>query len=115
MKQDRDFVDFLHDSDDRPGCGFDMRRVAYTLRQWQLWKLFEEPPTGLSPERIERKLAIRDQYVVIYYKLAYMLMPLVSFTWELLQLEPQARAKALVKVCELEQSLLSPLENIRPP
>ena len=89
--------------------------LSFTLRQWQLWKLFEEPPAGLSPERIERKLGIRDQYVVIYYKLAYMQMPLMSFTRELLQLEPQARAKALVKVRELEQSLLSPLENIRPP
>ena len=89
--------------------------LSFTLRQWQLWKFFEEPPSGLSPERMHRQLAIRDQHVVIYYKLAYMLMPLVSFTRELLQMELQARAKALVKVRELEQSLLSPLENIRPP
>jgi len=89
--------------------------LSFTLRQWQLWKLFEEPPAGLSPKRIDRKLAIHDQQVVIYYKLAYTQMPLVTFTRELLQLEPKARAKALIKVKELEQSLLCPMENIRPP
>ena len=89
--------------------------LSYTLRQWQLWKLFDEPPAGLSPKKIDRKLAIRDQQVIIYHNLAYTQMPLVTFTRELLQLEAEARAKALVKVQELEQSLLSPLENIRPP
>jgi hypothetical protein len=89
--------------------------LSYTLRQWQLWKLLDEPPAGLSPKKIDRKLAIRDQQVVIYHNLAYTQMPLVTFTRELLQLAPEARAKALVKVRELEQSLLSPLENIRSP
>ena len=89
--------------------------LSYTLRQWQLWKLFDEPPAGLSPKKIDRKLAILEQQVVIYHNLAYTQMPLVTFTRELLQLEPVARAKALVKVQELEESLLSPLGNIRPP
>jgi hypothetical protein len=89
--------------------------LSFTLRQWQQWKLFEEPPSGLSPEKIDRKLAIHEQQVVIYHGLSYAQMPLVSFGRELLQLEPQARAKALSKVLELERSLLCPLENIRPP
>jgi hypothetical protein len=89
--------------------------LSYTLRQWQLWKLFDEPPAGLSPKKIDRKLAIREQQVVIYHNLEYTQMPLLTFSRELLQLEPEARAKALVKVRELEQSLLSLLENIRSP
>lgn len=89
--------------------------LSYTLRQWQLWKLFDEPPAGLSPKKIDRKLAIRDQQVVIYHNLEYTQMPLLTFSKELLQLEPAARAKALVKVQELEQSMLCPLDNIRSP
>ena len=42
-------------------------------------------------------------------------MPLLTFTREVLRLEPEARAKALVIVQRLEQSMLCPMENLRPP
>ena len=51
--------------------------------------------------------------MVIYYEHAYAQMPLVSFTRELLELAPQAQAKALSKVRRLEQTLLSPLVHLR--
>ena len=36
-------------------------------------------------------------------------------TRELLEMQPQARAKALIKVRQLEQSFLTPLEHLRAP
>lgn len=85
--------------------------LSYTLRQWQLWKLHHQELSGLSPELMRRRLNIRKQYVVIYLANAYAQMPLVRFTREVLELEPEARAKALAKVRKLEQSLLSPLDD----
>ena len=38
-------------------------------------------------------------------------MPLIRFTHEVLELEPEARAEALAKVQKLEQSLLNPLDD----
>lgn len=82
--------------------------LSYTLRQWQLWKLHREELSGVSPELMRRRLNVRRQYIVIYLGNAYAQMPLVQFTREVLELEPEARAKALVKIRKLEQSLLSP-------
>jgi hypothetical protein len=48
---------------------------------------------------------------VIYRANAYAQMPLIRFTREVLELEPEARAKALAKVQKLEQSLLNPLDD----
>jgi hypothetical protein len=42
-------------------------------------------------------------------------MPLVSFARELLEMEPAAQVKALAKLRRLEESLLTPLDNIRAP
>ena len=42
-------------------------------------------------------------------------MPLVTFTRELLEMQAEARAKALIKVRQLEESFLTPLENLRAP
>jgi hypothetical protein len=42
-------------------------------------------------------------------------MPLVTFSRELLEMQAEARAKALIKVRQLEQSFLTPLENLRAP
>ena len=53
--------------------------------------------------------------VVIYHQSAYTQMPLVVFARELLELQGLARDKALRKLRELEQSMLCPLENLRPP
>lgn len=89
--------------------------LAYTLRQWQLWKLQQEPLAGRAPETIQRHLDIRKQYIIIYLGHAYTQMSLVAFTRELLELELSARAKALIKVRELEASFLCPLENLRAP
>ncbi len=89
--------------------------LSYTLRQWQLWKLEQEKLAGKTPGFLERELSAHSQFVVIYYEHAYAQMPLVSFTRELLELAPEAQAKALVKVRHLEQSLLSPLPHLRAP
>jgi hypothetical protein len=64
---------------------------------------------------MHRRLDGRKEFVVIYHEEAYPQMPLVSFARELLELEPQARRKALDQIRRLEQSLLSPLKNLRPP
>lgn len=85
--------------------------LSYTLRQWQLWKLHQEELAGRTPGLIHKRLNIRKQYVIIYRGHAYTQMTLVRFTREVLELEPEARAKALVKIKQLEQSLLHPLEN----
>ena len=89
--------------------------LSYTLRQWQLWKLLQQDLAGKTPGRLRRQLNIHTQYVVIYHQNAYTQMPLVTFTRELLEMQPQARAKALIKVRQLEQSFLTPLENLRAP
>jgi hypothetical protein len=89
--------------------------LSYSLRQYQLWKLLQTSLASCAPDQIRFRLAIRREHVVIYHNHAYTQMPLLSFSRELLQLEPQARARALEKVERLEQSMLCPLENLRPP
>lgn len=89
--------------------------LSYTLRQWQLWKQRQEQLAGRTPEELRRRLNLRKEYVVIYHQNAYTQMPLVTFTRELLELAPEARAKALEKIRRLEQSFLVPLEKLRPP
>ena len=87
--------------------------MSYTLRQWQLWKLQQEKLAGKTPGFLERELSAHSQFVVIYHEHAYAQLPLVSFTRELLELAPEAQAKALTKVRRLEQTLLSPLVHLR--
>ena len=53
--------------------------------------------------------------MVIYHEQAYTQMPLVTFARELLEMEPAARAKALIKIRHLEESMLTPLDNVRAP
>lgn len=89
--------------------------LTYTLRQWQLWKRQQEQLAHCGPELISQQLAIHQQWVVIYHQRAYAQMPLVTFARELAELEAQARAKALAKLRQLEQSLLCPTELRRPP
>lgn len=89
--------------------------LAFTLRQWQLWKYEEQELASSHPNKIRRSLNLYDQYIVIYHQGAYAQMPLLTFTREILQLQPEARARALVIVQRLEQSMLSPMENLRPP
>lgn len=89
--------------------------LSYTLRQWQLWKSGQEELADLHPEEMQRRLNLQDQFVVIYHQHAYVQLPLVSFTREVLELKPAARAKALVQIRRLEQSFLTPLQNLRPP
>jgi hypothetical protein len=89
--------------------------LSYTLRQWQLWRLRQEELAGKTPGFLERQLNRRKDYVVIYHEQAYTQMPLLSFSRELLEMSPEAQAKALLKLQQLEQSLLSPLEHLRAP
>ena len=55
------------------------------------------------------RLAMRREYVIIYYQNAYTQLPLVRFSRELLQLGEAARQKALSKVQHLEESMLEPV------
>ena len=89
--------------------------LSYTLRQWQLWHDRREDLANRHPEEIQRRLNLEHQFVVIHLGHAYAQLPLVSFTREVLELEPAARRKALKKIRQLEQSFLSPLVNPRPP
>lgn len=85
--------------------------LSYTLRQWQLWKRHQEELAGATPGLMHRHLNLRKEYVVIYLAHAYTRLPLVRFTREVLELEPKARAKALVKIRKLEASLLAPMND----
>ena len=89
--------------------------LTYCLRQWQLWKLLEQELAGKTPVLLATQLNIHNQYVVICYQDAYAQMPVIVFTRELLEMEPEAQAKALRIVRRLEKNLLAPLDNIRPP
>jgi hypothetical protein len=89
--------------------------LSYTLRQWQLWKAEQEDLAGRHPTQIQRALGQHDQFVVIYHQYAYVQLPLVSFTREVLELEGVARRKALAKIRRLEESFLTPIQNLPPP
>ena len=88
--------------------------LTYTLRQWQLWKFLEEALARLTPECLAAQLRLMQQWIVIYWGLAYTQLPVVSFTREALQLEGAARDKALRKLELLERTLLTPVPNPRP-
>jgi hypothetical protein len=57
----------------------------------------------------------KSEFVIIYLAHAYAQMSLVTFMREVLEMPPEAQAKALKKVRQLEQSLLAPLDDIRAP
>lgn len=84
--------------------------LSYTLRQWQLWQRLQEHLASCTPETMRFRLAIRREYVVIYYQNAYAQLPLVRFSRELLQLDETARQRALRKVRHLEASMLEPVD-----
>ena len=88
--------------------------LSYTLRQWQLWQMLQEELANHIPDSMRFCLAMRREYIVIYYQNAYTQMPLVCFTRELLELKEDARVKALRKIRQLEQSMLLPMELLRP-
>lgn len=88
--------------------------LAYTLRQWQLWKWQQEELAGLSPAAMHLRLNMRREYVVIYHEQSYTQMPLVGFSRELLQLEGDGKQKALQKIIHMEQQMFEPLTNLRP-
>jgi hypothetical protein len=89
--------------------------LTYTLRQWQIWKWWQEELAGKTPELLQRRLNIHTQFVIIYLAHAYAQMSLVTFMREVLEMPPEAQAKALKKVRQLEQSLLAPFDDIRAP
>ena len=85
--------------------------LSYTLRQWQLWTAQAQDLADRSPAFMGRRLNRYKHYVVIYRAYAYAQITLWQFTREVLQLEGPARQKALVKVRQLEESLLNPFDN----
>jgi len=89
--------------------------LSYTLRQWQLWKLRQQDLAGKTPGTLGRQLNMHSEQVVIYHQNAYTRMPLLTFSRELLEMPANARAKALIKLRHLEQSFMTPLENLRLP
>jgi hypothetical protein len=64
---------------------------------------------------LQRRLNIHRRYFVIYHQHAYTQMPPVTFTREVLELAPEARARALAKIWKLEEIFLTPLDNVRTP
>ena len=89
--------------------------LSYTLRQWQLWKLDQPEWAGQTPVLLRQQLQLQNEFVVIYHEHAYTQMPLVSFSRELLELGPPARAQALLKLRKLEESFLVPRPNSSAP
>ncbi len=89
--------------------------LSYTLRQWQLWKFRQQDLAGKTPGRLARQRNMRSEHVVIYHQNAYTQLPLLTFSRELLELSAEARARALKKLRHLEESFLTPLENLRAP
>jgi hypothetical protein len=89
--------------------------LSYTLRQWQLWTNQQEALATRHPALIQDRLNLEHQFVVIYHQRAYVQLPLVSFTREVLELPATARDKALATIRRLEQSFLCPVSNLRPP
>lgn len=89
--------------------------LSYTLRQWQLWKQRRTDLAGRHPQEIQRRLDLEHQFVVIHLAHAYAQVPLLTFTRLVLELEPEARQRALAKIRQMEQSFLSPMANPRPP
>ena len=89
--------------------------LSCTLRQWQLWKFRQPELAGKTPGFLGRQFNRYSEYVVIYYQNAYTRMPLVTFSRELLEMPAAARAKALSKVRQLEQSFLTPWKTCAPP
>lgn len=55
------------------------------------------------------------QDLLIYHQMAYVQLPLLTFTREVLELAPEARERALAKIRRLEESFLCPVKNLRPP
>lgn len=89
--------------------------LTYSLRQWQLWQMLREREASSTPDTMRFRLAMRREYVVIYHHHAYTQMPLVCFSRILLELDEDARRRALDKVRQLEQSMLEPVDLWRPP
>ena len=88
--------------------------LSYTLRQWQLWKFHQEQLASRHPDSIQDRLNLEHQFVVIYHQHAYVQLPLLTFTREVLELTPEARERALRQIRRLEQSFLTPVKNLRP-
>jgi hypothetical protein len=109
-----DLTDFRSRSLNAISAQVIMILLSYTLRQWQLWTMLQEQLANRTPDTMRFRLAMRREYVVIYYQHAYAMMTLVCFTRELLELDEEARSKALSKIRQLEHSMLQPMDLLRP-
>lgn len=110
-----DLTDFRSRSLNAIAAQVIMILLTYSLRQWQLWQMLREQEANRTPDTMRFRLALRREYVVIYYHHAYTQMPLVCFSRELLELDDEARRKALGKIRQLEQSMLEPVDLWRSP
>jgi hypothetical protein len=110
-----DLTDFRSRSLNAIAAQVIMILLTYSLRQWQLWQMLREQEANRTPDTMRFRLALRREYVVIYYQHAYTQMPLVCFSRELLELDEEARRKALGKIRQLEQSMLEPVDLWRSP
>jgi hypothetical protein len=109
-----DLSDFRSRSFNAMAAQVVMVLLTYTLRQWQLWKFLEETLANLTPQTLAQQLRLLQQWIVIYRGLAYTQLPVVSFTREAMQLEGEARQKALRKLDLLEQALFTAIAHPRP-
>jgi hypothetical protein len=82
--------------------------LSYTLRPGPRWKPPQEALAGRSPAALHRRLNLRRPHVVIDHQRADPELSLVQLTREVLELGPEARAKARAKIQPLEQSRLHP-------
>ena len=88
--------------------------LTYTLRQWQIWKWLGETLASHTPEETLHQLKLLQQWVVIYWQKSYTQLPVLSFTREAMQLDGEAKRKAIRKLEALEQELFTPLLDPRP-
>jgi len=107
-------------------------REVYGDGHTQEWALLDTAPItdavatqrqyGLRTQIEERHRALKCFYDLSDFRscqfnviTAQVVMVLLAFAREILQLEADARAKVLVIVQRLEQSMLCPMKNLRPP
>ena len=62
-----------------------------------------------------RESVPHNRMFVVCHQHACTQLPLVTFTREVLELAPEARARALARIRKLEESFLTPLDNVRAP
>ena len=112
MILDRGFMDGERISHCKRDLGVDV--LIPMKKKMDLWKRQQERLSGRGPDQMNVVSMMLREYVVIDYQGGYEQMPVVRFARELLGLEAEARARASKKLMELENSMLAPMEKLRP-